>query len=152
MIRRPPRSTPAARWPRTAMCTMLPLRSSVARSVSDYRGASRLRRGASERGGLGGPFQAPHGRVTRIEGRPGFAGTSPSVGGLGGPFEAPHVSDEVTAVGVAAESAALAEQAPRFQDRAVLHVVQVAQQLVERLRPLAEQRAHPLGHALDAHS
>src|SRR5437867_11464664 len=53
------------------------------RTAAGFRGAPRLRRSVSERGGLGGPFAASRPRPD-FEGRPGSAGASPSVGGLGG--------------------------------------------------------------------
>jgi len=40
--------------------------------------------------GLGAPVEAPQ-TPREFEGRPGFAGSSPSAGGLGAPVEAPHV-------------------------------------------------------------
>jgi hypothetical protein len=39
----------------------------------------------------------------------------------------------------------LAEIAPGLQDGAVLHVVELAEQLVESAWPLGEQRRHALG-------
>src|SRR5262245_9926668 len=56
-------------------------------------------------------------------------------------------ADQIAAVVVAGEDPPLAERAPGLQDRAVLHIGELAQQLVERPRALGEQGLHAFGEA-----
>src|SRR5207247_11127525 len=69
----------------------------------------------SERGGLGGPVEAPAGTRGEVEARPGWAGARPSGGGLGGPFEAPHLNLSQSRAGNGDRPAALPDLAQRAE-------------------------------------
>jgi hypothetical protein len=58
----------------------------------DFEGRPGFAGPSPSAGGLGSPSRPPSTR-TDFEGRPGFAGASPSAGGLGGPIEAPHLNE-----------------------------------------------------------